>query len=195
LTRVGCAALLAAVVVACAVRRPAAPPAATFGDYAATWSDGAGDVGFRLLLWAEAPDRLHAEALSALGTPRWILDGGGGRLSVVVPAERAAWSGAATPEALAGLLGFRTDLPGLVAALLGGPTPEGLAVIRHGEPSAGLPERFELRADAHHLVLERRGARPLGRSATALGSAVVPDDWTVRPLGDLGSLVRERAAP
>jgi len=186
-------ALAACLLASCAPRRrapPGAAPGAEMALYRAALHAEEGERRrFRLLLWAEAPDRFHAEALTPVGGTAVILDGGGGRMSVVVPGERAAWAGAADADVLERVIGVRVGLEDLVGLLpgRGGSPPEGYEVER-APPGPGLPRTFALRGGGGSLALERRRLEPLRVSTDALGTGSVPPGLDVRPLEELGQV-------
>ncbi len=87
------------LVAACAGRQSAAPETvwepATAALYKARvgGAEGARPRRFRLLLFAELPDRLHGEVISPLGRTEMIADAGGGRISVLFVRDRVAFVG------------------------------------------------------------------------------------------------------
>jgi hypothetical protein len=103
--------------------------------------------GFRLLLFAAPPDRLHLEVLSPLGPAQLIVDGGGGRLAVTVLAERTSYVGPAGQEAFDKLLGLPVDLGQLVSTVLtGDPAGASLEVERSAAAQGRLPRTLALRS-------------------------------------------------
>lgn len=151
---------------------------------AAVTTDGQRRHRGTLALWAQAPDRLHAELSGPVGGVRLTLDAGGGRACVVDPASRTAYVGRDGGEALDALTGVPIAIPDAVAALLSGRAPAGMELERDGPPGE-LPARVRLRRGTSTLTLDRirvRRARP----AAPLGTGRVPDGVRVRPLAELG---------
>lgn len=181
---------IAVSAAACAVRRGEAGPlpsgARSFGSYRATYRDATDRVSrFRLLLYAELPDRLRVEVLAPIGGARWIVDGGEGRLAVLFLDERVAYSGNADAQALERILGARLGLSALVEAIVSGSRGSGGPDFdREPAREPGLPRRFDLRSGAGRLRLERtswkevRGGGPIGRGS-------VPPAFELRPLSEL----------
>lgn len=136
-----------------------------------------------LTLWAQEPDRLHAELSGPVGGVRLTLDAGGGRACVVDPAARTAYVGGDGGEALDALTGVPIAVPDAVAALLSGRPPAGIELERDG-PRGALPEHVRLRMGASTLTLDRirvRRAHP----AAPLGTGEAPVGVRVRPLAAL----------
>jgi hypothetical protein len=179
------------VLPACAPRRPldpTLPATGSFGVYKGTVIGEEGRGGrFRLFLYAELPDRIHAEVLPPVGGPRLVLDGGGGKLAVALVEERVAYVGDAGAESVGRVIGAPISLAFLVSALLGGcPPGAGDVVIRREPPEGpGLPSRFELRRGATGFEIERRGGERIRTLGAGLGSGTPPGGFTVLPLDDL----------
>ena len=157
-------------------------------------SDGV-KASFRAWVWAETPDRLHAEILPPIGGPAWILDAGGGRLSVTDIDAATCWTGPEGPRALEDWLGVPLDVAGLVGAILGakGPSPP---AVRLREPAGveGFPARIQFAGPAFgSLLLERSGYRVAPRGN--LGTAAVPRDVTVRDLSELDATAFGSSGP
>jgi len=185
--RSGCL-LLACLLTACAGTRrqtpPNAPPGAMMGVYHArvAWPSEK-TRRFRLLLWAQAPDRIHAEILAPLGTTELILDGGAGRLAVTVPRERVAYVGDADASSLAAILGLDLTLEQLVGALLGsGPPLAGPTYTREPRGTPGLPRKLDIDEDGHHLSLKLKRVEALRVSTRSLGTGDAPTGVELRPL-------------
>ena len=140
---------------------------------------------FKLILWAAAPDRLHGEIVSPVGTTVLILDGGAGNFVVNVVRERLAFSGPGEAEALGRLFGVRISLGDLVTGLL---TGEGSAadhrVVRRPDSVRGLPERLEISDGERSLLLELRQRRRLPATAD-VGHGRPMAGFDVRPLESL----------
>ena len=141
---------------------------------------------FRLLLYAELPDRIHGEILSPVGTTELILDGGRGRVAVTVPRERVAYVGAGDSRALEQVLGLSLTLEQLVGGLVGasGDLP-GHRWSREPPGRAGLPETFEIEGGGHRLTLRLKRTERLRVSTASLGNGEAPPGVEVRPLESL----------
>lgn len=138
---------------------------------------------FRLLLFAELPDRLHGEVLSPLGRTELIADGGGGRISILFVRDRVAFAGPAGPGVIEDLLGIRLSLEDLVAGLLTGELAgDGVELRRSPAGERGLPERLELVAPPRSVVMQLKRRQELRVDPTGLGTGVPPADAEVRPL-------------
>lgn len=194
--RLAVAALVALAVVpllsGCPRRRPPQTVPAGDGDvalYRASSVDADGRARrFRLWLWAERPDRLHAEVLTPVGGTALVVDAGGGRLSVADVAERAAFVGAADGDGLARLLGVEVTVTSLVGALLDGREPGGGVLLERAPAGAGvLPERLALRHDGRSLELELRRRVALAPDADVPGSGEPPAGFELAPLEGLGA--------
>jgi hypothetical protein len=158
-----------------------------------------GSRGFRLLLFAAAPDRLHAEVLGPMGAPHLIVDGGGGRVAVAFPGEGVAYVGEAEPDVLGRVLGVPLSLDrfvgflregapvgGTLGGTLGG-TMDGLTLEREPE-GPGLPRRLRVETGAASLSLRRREWRPSPPDPRALGTGTAPAGLTVEPLREMPDL-------
>ena len=138
---------------------------------------------FRMLLYAELPDRVHAEILSPVGTTEVILDGGGGRIAVTLPRERAAYVGAGDTTALEQVLGLSLTLEQLVQTLLGAASSvEGLSFTRDPPATPGLPRSFEIESAGHRLRMRLERTAPLRVSTAAVGNGEPPEGVEQRPL-------------
>jgi hypothetical protein len=146
--------------------------------------EGEPDRRFRLWLFAAPPDRLHAEALSPLGTTLWIIDGGSGRLAVTAVRDGVTWAGDETTTAVEALLGLRLSLAELVEALLGAGRPP-TSVIQRTGGAGELPDRLIVRAADATLELRLDRRMWAGRPTTDLGTGIVPPGLDVRPLSHL----------
>lgn len=152
------------------------------GIYKTTIDDGNGSLRrVRLSLWAEDPNRLHAELIAPVGGVLFILDAGRGAACVVDVAEATAYVGDDAPAALGALVGVRVSAADVVAALLHGAAPEGLIVSRIGEADGTLPESFKVADGARSISLSRirfeRGTKiggELGTGAPPRGLRTVP---------------------
>jgi len=145
---------------------------------------GEGERKARLLVWAEAPDRLHAELLPPLGGSPVTLDAGGGRAVLVNASERVAYVGDAGPDALASLTGVRIGVDEAVAALLSGIAPEGARIEREADAPDALPTRFSIEVGGARLALTRVRWERGAKGARELGTGKPPEGWDVRPLAE-----------
>jgi len=139
----------------------------------------------RVLLWAETPDRLHAELLSPVGGVRFVLDAGRGSACVVDVAAATAYAGPAGPRAIEGLVGLPVSIEDAVDALLTGTTPAGLRVERGGGEDGDLPKHFVIARGRRSLELTRVRFERGGQPAGALGTGQAPPGLTLHPLEDL----------
>ncbi|HEX4825484.1 MAG TPA: hypothetical protein VFV19_14370 [Candidatus Polarisedimenticolaceae bacterium] len=179
------AALALAAAVSCAGRHPAAsmPPGTgpLVGLYRASIADPEGRVRkLKLLLWAQAPDRIHAELLGPVGGVRLTVDAGPGAAAVIDHESAIAYAGVPSPDDVRRLVGVPLAVPALVEALLSGTKPDGLRVERVGAP--GLPERFTVAGGGGTLTLELVHLTRGSDAAAALGTGAPPPAMTVRPL-------------
>lgn len=180
-------------------RSPTEGRPAVVGSYKAVLrGDDGRDLRFRVLLWAEMPDRVHAEAVSPTGGTEVIVDGGGGTLSVAVVRDRTAYVGPATPDALRRVLGVPVSLAGLVRAILEGQGLEGEGIVMTREPESapGLPRSFEIREARRAFRIDGRRLLRDARLAPSAGTGSPPSGIETRPLDSLpsgGAL--ERVAP
>jgi len=171
------------------------PPAATsaalesVGLYRGSLEDASGHASrFRLLLFAALPDRLHAEVLPPVGTPRLILDGGGGRLAISVLRTRVAYVGDAGAEAVRRAIGAPISLSALVRSIVLGENPDapGVTVAREPDDPQGFAETFEVRWEGSSLRLELVRKQPLRNPGPGLGSGAPPEGFAVRSLEQIG---------
>ncbi len=152
--------------------------------------------GAKLALWAERPDRLHAELIGPVGGVTYILDAGGGNVCVVDVSAATAYVGEDGPDAIAALTGVRVSVADAVAALLDGVSPAGVAVTRVGGLDGALPDTLRIEDGARSLVIERVRVERGRTDPDALGTGLPPDRLRLRPLGNLsGDAVREPAPP
>lgn len=184
---------------ACRGRRVRGPEALdatrSVGLYKARYlEEGERSRRFRLLLFAAAPDRLHGEVISPVGTTELIVDAGDGRIAVTPVDERVSFVGPAEAAVFEVLFGIPVELSDLVAAILEGRDPGG-GVTMTREPSApGLPSRLEIAHAGRVLSLELRREQPLAADAR-LGRGESPAGMEIRPLDELDpSLAPVRAA-
>ena len=180
------ACLLAA---ACAGQRAwrATPDRPVMGLYKGRLEQPSGDSHrFRLLLFAELPDRMHGELLSPLGSPQMIVDGGAGELAITLVRRGLSYVGRSDPDVMEGLVGVRLTLEGLVRAVLEGQVSGGgHQVSRSGEERRGLPERLEIRSAGSRLTLELKQLLPVRAPAGELGTGRPPEGMELRPLDEL----------
>lgn len=168
-------------------RRIGVPPGPSIGVYKArVLEPDRRTRRFRLLLFAELPDRIHGEIVSPVGTTLMILDGGRGRLAVSLVRRRLAFVGPARPESLERVLGLRLSLEDLVGGLLTGRVSDLDYEVKRTElRPGGLPRMLEISSGARTLSLELRRLEPLGRRAELLGTGEPPERMERRPLDDL----------
>ena len=189
---VGLVLLLALGLAACAGRRepaqagPGAGP--VFGLYRARLEEPGGrSEKFRLLLFAAAPDRIHGEVLSPMGSTALIFDGGGGKVAITLVRDRVAFAGPAGPDVFEKLIGVPVSLEELVESLLTGDGAGEHRVVREPAGSEGLPEFYEISAGGRSLQLQLKRLRSLEGWGGGLG--------TGEPSGDLELLPLERFQP
>jgi len=163
-------------------------PKRCYGVYRGTFEDAEGrSRRFGVLLFAELPDRLHAEVLPPVGGALLILDAGGGLVSITLTREKTAWVGPAGSEVLEKVLGIRIGLEELVRSILKDEPSRGAVHVSRTPPGRkGLPERLELRSEGRRLQLRLRKRRKLAPSSNGLGTGAPPDGVQVRPLEELG---------
>jgi hypothetical protein len=179
------------VLAGCAGRKPADAPAAAGADQIGVYkarleqADGR-SRRFRLFLFAELPDRLHAEVVSPVGTTLLVVDAGDGRISVARVRDRLAYVGRANPDVIEGLLGVRLSLADFVSTLLiGEPRARGYRVIRVAPAGVVLPDRLEIIAPETSLRLQLKRRRSLDSGTGELGRGRPPDGMELRDLTEL----------
>ena len=145
--------------------------------------------GAKIALWAARPDRLHAELTPPVGGVTFILDAGGGNVSIVDVAEGTAYVGKDGPGAIGAFTGVRVSVADVVAALFDGVAPLGIAVSRVGEAEGALPETFRIEDGARSLAIERLRVERGRADRRALGTGVPPNGMRIRPLADLLEVV------
>jgi hypothetical protein len=146
---------------------------------------------FRLILFAELPDRLHAEVVSPVGSTLLVIDAGEGRISVARVRDRLAYVGRANPDVIEGLLGVRLSLADFVSTLLTGePRARQYRVIRSAPAGVVLPDQLEIIAASTSLGLQLKRRRSLDSGTGELGRGRPPDGMELRDLAelDLGEL-------
>lgn len=150
---------------------------------------------FRLMLYAEAPDAIHAEVVAPIGGTVLIVDGNDDEIAVSFVRDRLAFVGRSTSDAADYLLGFPLAPSELVTLLQSGRAPEGIGVEREGGATL-YPERLVIETEGARLELERRRVRPLP-AGSVLGDAQVPPGFERRPLEALRAIeaVPEMQAP
>ncbi len=165
---------------------------AEVGIYRGTISDEAAGRSrkFRLLLYAELPDRIHGEVLSPLGRTELIIDGGSGRMAVSVVRERVAFVGRPEPRTLDELVGAPILLEDLVRSLLTDPAADVPAAtayrtLRAEAEGPGLPGLFEVGSGGRGLRLELRRRDRKPRPPGGLGTGAPPAGFEQRPLAEL----------
>lgn len=154
-----------------------------FGLYRARLEDAGGrSERFRLLLFAAAPDRIHGEVLSPMGTTALIFDGGGGRIAITLVRDRIAYAGTAGPEVFEKLIGVPVRLEDLVESLLTGGGGGAQRVVREPAEREGLPELYEISAGGRSLELQLKRLRSLDRWSGGLGTGEPPGELEPLPL-------------
>ncbi|HJQ99436.1 MAG TPA: hypothetical protein VJ826_14070 [Candidatus Polarisedimenticolaceae bacterium] len=149
-----------------------------------TGSTGASSRKARLLVWAAAPDRLHAELLPPIGGSPVTLDAGEGRAVLVDVSERTAYVGEGGPDAVASLTGVRIGVADAVDALLTGASPEGARIEREGGAEGALPDRFSIEVGGAKVALTRLRWERGASGDTEIGTGIPPPGWRVRPLAE-----------
>ncbi len=147
---------------------------------------------FRLLLWAELPDRLHAEFLGPVGGPEMIVDGGGGRLAITLVRDRTSYVGPASPRAIEAVTGVAVPLEVLVRWIVSGPAevPAGLEVTRDPPDTPGLPLSLEIHDGDRKVRIERRRLEGSAALAGGTGTGTPPPGVETRPLEELPAGIR-----
>jgi len=142
---------------------------------------------FRLLLWAELPDRLHAEFLGPFGGPELILDGGGGRLAITLVRDGTSYVGPASSKAIEAVTGVPVPLDVLVRWILTGPgdVPAGIEVTRDPANAPGLPLMLEIREGERKVRIERRRLEGVAALAGGTGTGAPPPGVQEKPLYEL----------
>jgi len=151
--------------------------------------------GAKLALWAERPDRLHAELTAPIGGVSYILDAGGGNVCVVDVSAATAYVGEDGPGAIAALTGVRVSVAEVVAALLDGVSPSGVAVTRVGGVDGTLPDKLRIEDGARSLAIERVRVERGRTDPGALGTGLPPDKLRLRPLMNLAADATRDSAP
>ncbi len=160
----------------------------SFGFYRGKFEERDGTASrFRVLLFVELPDRMHAEVVPPMGGPRLILDGGGGKLAVAIVDRRTAYLGDAGADSVRKAIGAPVSLSSLVRALVLGERPEDpeLAMAREPAEGPGFPEVFELRWRGRVLRIDLVRMQPV-RGLATLGSGTPPEGFQVRPMDEIG---------
>jgi hypothetical protein len=153
--------------------------------YKASLGEGQGARrGAKIALWAERPDRLHAELIAPVGGVAYILDAGGGNVCVVDVGEAVAYVGEDGPDAIAALTGVRISVADAVAALLDGASSEGITVSRLGGANGTLPDTLRIESGGRALAIERVRVARGATDAAALGTGRPPERLRLRPLAD-----------
>ena len=173
------------------MRRAGAPErleAGLVGSYKGVIDDETGRTRrFRVLLWAELPDRMHAELLPPVGGPEVVVDGGGGRLAVTLVREGTAYVGPASPAAIEAVAGVPVPLEDLVRWIVvaADPVPPDVEVTRSPERGEGLPRLLTIRAGGRTLRIERKRVENGGAIAAGAGTGAAPPGVAERPLEEL----------
>jgi hypothetical protein len=169
------------------VRKPGADAGPTVGVYRCRIGESDGRTHkFRLLLWAELPDRFHGEVIHPLGGTELIIDGDGERLLVAVIRERLAFVGPPAADVMRQVIGVDLPPQELVQVLLTGRgARDDYRAERQGGPGPGLPERFEIERDGRRLTLQLRRLDALRADPDELATGEPPEGFEVHPLADL----------
>jgi hypothetical protein len=173
--------------VGCPAHRRSSPDTVspgTYGIYRAVYEDPEGTRrGFRIMLFAELPDRLRAEVLPPVGGTEMILDAGAGNLALTVVSERTAWVGAADPETIGAVIGVPLDLADLVATILGETEPQVEGVtVRRSPRRVGLPDTLIVESDNGRLELRLRKKKKLPKTRDRPGTGEPPPGVELRSL-------------
>lgn len=156
--------------------------------YKVAFDDGDGVVRrAKLSVWAEEPDRLHAELIVPVGGVTFIVDAGGGRVCVVDVGAATAYAGADGPAAFASLFGVRVAVADAVAAMLRGTDAAGLTVTRSGGEDGRLPDALRIADGARSVSLTRLRSERGTADAGTLGTGLPPERLRVLPIGDLAA--------
>jgi len=185
--------LAATLLLTCCVsgRRPpalAGREPASFGVYRGSFRERDGTASrFRLLLFAELPDRMHAEVVPPVGGPRLILDGGGGKLAVSVVDRRTAYVGSAEADSVLRAIGAPVPLSSLVRALVLGEDPSApdVTIVREPEERPGFPEIFEIRWEGRILRIDLVKMQPMRGTGPSIGSGTPPEGFSVHPMDEI----------
>ena len=163
--------------------------------YKAAINEGQGARrGAKLALWAEGPDRIHAELIAPVGGVTYILDAGGGNVCVVDVRAATAYAGEDGPGAIAALTGVRVSVADAVAALLFGVSPAGLTVTRVGGAGV-LPDTLRIEDDTRSLAIERLRVERGRTDPDTLGTGLPPDKLRLRPLSNFAEEAAQESAP
>ena len=194
MTRALAAALLLAAASCAATHRNASAPedaGSVVGVYRVTLEEeGRSARHARLLLWAQPPDRLHADLSAPVGGVRFSLDAGDGRICLVDTREGVAYVGQAGEPAIRVVAGVDLTVAEAVAARLYGTAAGDLTVVREGAPPGDLPARLHVARGARAMTLERIKTERAAPSRP-LGTGVPPETLAVRPLSELSATVSE----
>jgi hypothetical protein len=189
--RRGLVGLFGLATVACATshRHDDVPAGAgpLVGVYRAAIDDGTGAARrAKLSIWAARPDRLHVEIIAPVGGVTLILDAGGGTACVVDTGAATAYVGMDGPDAIEALVGVRVSVAEVVAALLDGAPPRGLAVTREGAVDGSLPAKIRIVDGARSIELARIRYERGTTDPRSLGTGTPPARVPVLPLEELG---------
>jgi len=154
--------------------------------YKAVIDDGHGPVrGAKLAVWAERPDRLHAELIAPVGGVTFTIDAGGGKVCIVDVAEAIAYVGEDGPRAIEALTGVGLSVADAVTALFDGVVPPGLTVTRAGSAMGSLPESLRIADGTRSLALDRVRFERANTDPRKLGTGVPPANLVVLPIDRL----------
>jgi hypothetical protein len=175
----------------CASRQPLnnTPDAANaeMGVYRARLTDRTGNSKkFKLLIFAELPDRLHGEIISPIGSTVAIFDGGAGLLSVALLRERLAFVGSSGPQALERVCGLPISLGDLVRGLLDDDVHQtDYTLMRTPADDGGLPAGLTITAGGQTLQLELKRKQTVRGPTASLGTGQPPAGLEIHPLEEL----------
>jgi len=157
------------------------------GVYRARLTDeSGGNKKFKLLIFAELPDRLHGEIISPIGSTVAIFDGGAGMLSVALLRERLAFVGSAGPTAMERVCGLPISLEDLVRGLLEEDLREtDYLVMRTPSEDGGLPADLTITAGGQALYLALKRKQQVRGPTTSLGTGQPPAGLDIHPLEEL----------
>ena len=154
--------------------------------YRAEVGDGrAAARGAKISIWAEEPDRLHAEILAPVGGVTFTIDAGGGRLCVVDVARGVAYAGEDAKGALETLVGVPISVGDAVLALLHGVAPQGLSITRAGGDDGALPKGLRIADGERFLALASVRVERGRIDPSKVGTGEPPARLPVRPLTSL----------
>lgn len=182
--------LLGVMAVACTsahrVERIPGGEGPLVGLYKAAIDEGRGTIQrASVAIWAQPPDRLHAELSGPLGGVLFVLDAGAGQACVVDVVAATAYAGPDDPRAIEALVGVRVSVADAVAALLSGASRGGLTVTRDDTQDGSLPASVRIVDGGRSLALKRVRYVRGKKQSESLGTGVPPSKLLVLPLENL----------